>query len=568
MDDINDIKELVARSLERKKVLSKLRAELRAHVFLAIDEEESSTGGEGLAIKTANPNREALSSLPEGQLVVDIVHEFLEWCCMDFTLKVFEPEIGIMGGTYAVTNRGDVFRQLGLPVTVDGPVLLSLLRNRLRDSHDDDDDECAIKDSVELEGTGKAIKKPTSVKYPPQQAVQDTLIPDQGGVTAMSQRPPLPTLTSKLQPVPFTMTSTHNATSTSGISTTTLPPPRAIPPPIPSKPLALAPKKELSNDSFGEVESDEGLDGLEIVDEEEDYAFAMGNEKASQDPSHPAGALPTSLPPHMTDQGASGGGESQEMSESGLSTSSIILPGGRIRPSRASKGVIADNMNPPLAASLRSNELFQGDRSFGSSHELGSRSYGVELESSLNLSGDIPPTSKKDSQAGSLGGSREDFPTKPRGLAPLAPLSGKGLAPLAPLGAAGRPLKSSGAEDIKDELRRAGLLTLPLGDSDSVNSSLDTARLQQKQKQEGGPAAASAAGRPPPGRHVFDAELSVSNSLAEEGFGAPADPEHGGSFSMDVSRSMDMREHGISQMDRSGDLDLDTADIAETVEWD
>jgi hypothetical protein len=32
---------------------------------------------------------------------------------------------------------------------------------------------------------------------------------------------------------------------------------------------------ELSNESFGEVESDEGLEGLEIVDEEEDYAFVM-----------------------------------------------------------------------------------------------------------------------------------------------------------------------------------------------------------------------------------------------------------------------------------------------------
>jgi hypothetical protein len=90
----------------------------------------------------------------------------------------------------------------------------------------------------------------------------------------------------------------------------------------------------------------------------------------------------------------------------------------------------------------------------------------------------------------------------------------------------GRPLKSSGAGDIKDELRRAGLLTLPPGDSYSAHSSLDTGRLQQQQQQQlqEGAATAGSAGRLPPGRHVFDAELSVSNSLIlEDGLGAPAE---------------------------------------------
>ena len=41
------IKELVERALEKKRVLSQLKAELRAQVFLAIDEEETSNGYEG-----------------------------------------------------------------------------------------------------------------------------------------------------------------------------------------------------------------------------------------------------------------------------------------------------------------------------------------------------------------------------------------------------------------------------------------------------------------------------------------------------------------------------------------
>jgi DNA-binding protein H-NS len=41
------IKELVERALEKKRVLSQMKAELRAQVFLAIDEEETSSGCEG-----------------------------------------------------------------------------------------------------------------------------------------------------------------------------------------------------------------------------------------------------------------------------------------------------------------------------------------------------------------------------------------------------------------------------------------------------------------------------------------------------------------------------------------
>jgi hypothetical protein len=40
-------------------------------------------------------------------------------------------------------------------------------------------------------------------------------------------------------------------------------------------------------------------------------------------------------------------------------------------------------------------DLLLGDRSFGSSHELGSRSYGAEPESSLTLTDDIPHSPEK-----------------------------------------------------------------------------------------------------------------------------------------------------------------------------
>jgi len=39
--------ELVERALEKKRVLSQMKAELRAQVFLTIDEEETAGGSEG-----------------------------------------------------------------------------------------------------------------------------------------------------------------------------------------------------------------------------------------------------------------------------------------------------------------------------------------------------------------------------------------------------------------------------------------------------------------------------------------------------------------------------------------
>ena len=125
-----------------------------------------------------------------------------------------------------------------------------------------------------------------------------------------------------------------------------------------------------SEDSYElEVESDEGLEGIEIVDEEEDYAFAphqvefaidmnsifLGKQHqitlfSKQAPSarsdsncFPLQAKSRSVSggglsasPPLAPQGSrSGGGgaagESRELDDSGLSSSSLMLQGGRIR---------------------------------------------------------------------------------------------------------------------------------------------------------------------------------------------------------------------------------------------
>ncbi|KAL6754534.1 hypothetical protein V8C86DRAFT_2700373 [Haematococcus lacustris] len=122
---MEDIKELVATALEQKRVLSRLKAELRAHVFLAIDEQEKSNGNAGLTEKTDNPQRQSLTSSPEGLQLMSLVREFLEWAGLEFTLKVYEPEIGPMP---TFKSRSELGRQLGMTdVPLDAPLLMALL---------------------------------------------------------------------------------------------------------------------------------------------------------------------------------------------------------------------------------------------------------------------------------------------------------------------------------------------------------------------------------------------------------------------------------------------------------
>lgn len=44
-----------------------------------------------------------------GRMLVGLVREFLDWCNLEFTLKVFEPEIGRVAKS---SDRGSLLRQL------------------------------------------------------------------------------------------------------------------------------------------------------------------------------------------------------------------------------------------------------------------------------------------------------------------------------------------------------------------------------------------------------------------------------------------------------------------------
>ncbi|EDO38339.1 predicted protein [Nematostella vectensis] len=107
-DEDTELRDLVAQSLESKGVLGKIRAQLRASVFLALEEQE---GAEN-KIPLTNGNLKKFISTSEGRLVAGLVREFLEFFELDFTIAVFDPESNFSD---KYQGRNNLANELNLP---------------------------------------------------------------------------------------------------------------------------------------------------------------------------------------------------------------------------------------------------------------------------------------------------------------------------------------------------------------------------------------------------------------------------------------------------------------------
>ncbi|XP_033739398.1 FGFR1 oncogene partner-like isoform X3 [Pecten maximus] len=112
-DEDTELRDLVAQTLETNGVLGKIRAQLRASVFLALEDQES------VQNKTpfSNPDLKKYLNTKEGRTAAALVREFLEFFNLEFTLAVFDPEAGI---GQANESRASLARELNL-VDSDGP---------------------------------------------------------------------------------------------------------------------------------------------------------------------------------------------------------------------------------------------------------------------------------------------------------------------------------------------------------------------------------------------------------------------------------------------------------------
>uniref|UniRef100_A0A3Q3NKW5 Centrosomal protein 43 n=1 Tax=Labrus bergylta TaxID=56723 RepID=A0A3Q3NKW5_9LABR len=125
-EDDTELRDLLIQNLENSGVLNKLKAEMRAAVFLAMEEQDRLENKSPLI----NENLKKLLNTKDGRLVAALMMDFLQVFNLDFTLAVFQPEINSLNG---LDGRDLVCRDLGLSesdVNRNSPLLLELVRRR------------------------------------------------------------------------------------------------------------------------------------------------------------------------------------------------------------------------------------------------------------------------------------------------------------------------------------------------------------------------------------------------------------------------------------------------------
>ncbi|KAJ6813457.1 protein TONNEAU 1a-like [Iris pallida] len=142
MDDyareMMDLKTLVTRTLEKKGVLAKIRAELRASVFEAIEEEdrviENEDGVPPALLGSCNDRAKQLHASPSGRLLTALICEYLDWAQLGHTLKVYLPECNLQKDFWKAELR-DFSNKNGYDVhrnSESGPMLLDVLEGYLK----------------------------------------------------------------------------------------------------------------------------------------------------------------------------------------------------------------------------------------------------------------------------------------------------------------------------------------------------------------------------------------------------------------------------------------------------
>nr|XP_046228576.1 FGFR1 oncogene partner isoform X2 [Scatophagus argus] len=123
-EDDTELRDLLIQNLENSGVLNKLKAELRAAVFLAMEEQDKLENKSPLV----NENLKKCLNTKDGRLVASLILDFLQVFDLDFSLAVFQPEISSLNG---LDSRDLVCRELNLSHTElnrNSPVLLELVR--------------------------------------------------------------------------------------------------------------------------------------------------------------------------------------------------------------------------------------------------------------------------------------------------------------------------------------------------------------------------------------------------------------------------------------------------------
>ncbi|KAK3028798.1 hypothetical protein RJ639_039064, partial [Escallonia herrerae] len=168
MDDYTremmDLKTLVTRTLEKKGVLAKIRAELRASVFEAIEEEDKAIEkDEGLPpalLGSCNDRAKQLHASPSGRLLTALICEYLDWAQLGHTLKVYLPECNLQKDAWK-SELKDFSNKNGYDLNRNGdsgPLLLDVLEGFLKY-------EEGLTNLSQGRGTGRRLTTPETESF-------------------------------------------------------------------------------------------------------------------------------------------------------------------------------------------------------------------------------------------------------------------------------------------------------------------------------------------------------------------------------------------------------------------
>ncbi|XP_078086224.1 centrosomal protein 43 isoform X7 [Mustelus asterias] len=158
-EEDTELRDLLVQTLENSGVLNKIKAELRAAVFLALEEQEK------VENKTPLVNESLIKFLntKDGRLVAGLVTEFLQFFNLDFTLAVFQPETNTFTG---LDGRDNLARELGINEGNElkgAPLLLEVMRRGQQKEKDncifDGDQLTCIPKELSAKHTAEAKKK-------------------------------------------------------------------------------------------------------------------------------------------------------------------------------------------------------------------------------------------------------------------------------------------------------------------------------------------------------------------------------------------------------------------------
>ncbi|KAM3842571.1 centrosomal protein 43 [Diretmus argenteus] len=123
-EDDTELRDLLIQNLENNGILNKLKAEMRAAVFLAMDEQDKVEN----KMPLVNENLKKCLNTKDGRLVASLIIDFLQVFNLDFTLAVFQPEINSLNG---LDGRDQVCRELGISesdVNRGSPLLVEMAK--------------------------------------------------------------------------------------------------------------------------------------------------------------------------------------------------------------------------------------------------------------------------------------------------------------------------------------------------------------------------------------------------------------------------------------------------------